>query len=117
MPLIIRDIQPHRPLLHAMVSYGLRNTYGVEIDSIKVSKAEAFVRQAAEGLALRCSSTNSRRSGTDGEAVSVSNHHDSAPLRGLPVMTCAAIEQVGCTGCGDQLLPAWGKRDGGWGPG
>jgi len=42
-----------RPLLHAAVSHGVRRLYGVEIDRVKVAKAEAFVRQAVAALAVK----------------------------------------------------------------
>lgn len=39
-----------RPLLHALLSVGICSAWGVEIDSIKCLKAEAFLRQVAAVL-------------------------------------------------------------------
>jgi hypothetical protein len=37
-----------RPLLHALVEQGIRSAYGVELDEVKVSKAEAFLTQSLQ---------------------------------------------------------------------
>jgi hypothetical protein len=42
-----------RPLLHARVSHGVQRLYGVEIDRVKVAKAEAFLTQASAALSAR----------------------------------------------------------------
>ncbi|GBF95231.1 hypothetical protein Rsub_07946 [Raphidocelis subcapitata] len=42
-----------RPLLHAALRYGLCGAYGVELDPVKVSKAEAFIAYVMRELALR----------------------------------------------------------------
>lgn len=45
--------RPRRPLLHAALRYGLSGAYGVELDPVKVSKAEAFIAHVLRELTLR----------------------------------------------------------------
>ncbi|KAI8473212.1 MAG: hypothetical protein J3K34DRAFT_519071, partial [Monoraphidium minutum] len=42
-----------RPLLHAALSYSLVGAYGVELDAVKVSKAEAFIAHVMRELVVR----------------------------------------------------------------
>ena len=56
-----------------MVEAGLEEAFGVEIDSIKCQKAEAFLRQTQALFAERC---------------------QAAAAFALPPITCAAIEQA-----------------------
>jgi len=44
---------PNRPLLHAALRYGLNGAYGVELDPVKCSKADAFIRHVMRELASR----------------------------------------------------------------
>lgn len=62
-----------RPLLHALISPGVKSGFGIEIDQIKCSKAHAFMRQCAAGLHQR---------GIVGKDLVV------------PVVKCSAIEKV-----------------------
>lgn len=39
-----------RPLLHALLSPGIDSAHGIELDSIKCAKAEAFMKQSAAAL-------------------------------------------------------------------
>lgn len=63
-----------RPLLHALISPGVKSGFGIEIDQIKCSKAHAFLRQSAAALMSR---------GLAGKDLTV------------PVVHCSAIEKVG----------------------
>ncbi|KAK9829586.1 hypothetical protein WJX72_006653 [[Myrmecia] bisecta] len=42
-----------RPLLHALVGHGIASAFGIEIDSIKVEKAVAFLRQTVREVQKR----------------------------------------------------------------
>ena len=62
-----------RPLLHALISPGIASGFGIEIDQIKCSKADAFLRQSAAALFSR---------GLAGKDLAV------------PEVQCSAIEKV-----------------------
>lgn len=64
-----------RPLLHAIVEMGVKQTLGVELDAVKCQKAVPFIQHvvgmlAAEGIDL--------------------------PASCLPKVICSSVEQVGC---------------------
>jgi len=63
-----------RPLLHSLVEPGIKRAFGIELDHVKVAKAEAFVRQAVDELA--------RRGGCEADLP-------------LPHITCSSVEKVG----------------------
>lgn len=42
-----------RPLLHALVHPGVASGFGIELDSIKCQKAEAFLERTVQDLARR----------------------------------------------------------------
>lgn len=56
-----------------MVAYHVPHAFGIEVDHVKCSKADVFVRHAAEELCVR------------GATASVIN---------LPLITCAPVEKV-----------------------
>jgi hypothetical protein len=62
-----------RPLLHAALSHRLAGAYGVELDPVKCSKAEAFIAYVMREL-------RGRGLGHDGMAT--------------PLITRAAVERV-----------------------
>jgi hypothetical protein len=64
---------PHRPLLHAALRYGLSGAYGVELDPVKCSKADAFVRHVIREL--------------DGRGI-------AKPGMATPLITRAPVERV-----------------------
>lgn len=41
---------PCRPLLHALMSHGIANGFGIELDSVKCAKAEAFLKQTLQAV-------------------------------------------------------------------
>ena len=76
----LRHTRPHalhrlcnRPLLHALVYPGVKATLGVELDEIKVQKARVFLKQSVQRV---------QRKGLLPEDLE------------LPIMQCAAIEEV-----------------------
>ncbi|KAG7672736.1 hypothetical protein NADE_001449 [Nannochloris sp. 'desiccata'] len=62
-----------RPLIHALVTEGIRGATGIELDFIKCMKADAFLRQTANTMLIR---------GLTQEAID------------LPVITCKPVEKV-----------------------
>ncbi|KAL0021733.1 hypothetical protein WJX79_010366 [Trebouxia sp. C0005] len=62
-----------RPLMHALISPGVASGFGIEIDQIKCSKADAFLRQSAAALFTR---------GLVGKDLAV------------PEVQCSAIEKI-----------------------
>ncbi|DBA79533.1 TPA: hypothetical protein ACH3X1_008235 [Trebouxia sp. C0004] len=62
-----------RPLLHALISPGVASGFGIEIDQIKCSKADAFLRRSAAALSSR---------GLAGKDFAV------------PEVQCSAIEKI-----------------------
>jgi hypothetical protein len=58
-----------RPLLHALTLHGIAHGYGVELDRVKVAKAEAFCKGVIDELALRGVLTNSSSANKDSCAV------------------------------------------------
>jgi hypothetical protein len=44
-----------RPLLHALVEQRIKDAFGVELDEVKVSKAEAFLAQSLQVSRLHSS--------------------------------------------------------------
>ncbi len=63
-----------RPLLHATVEYGVKQTYGVELDAVKCQKAIPFVQHTVTMM------------GANGHTF---------PSKSLPVVICASAEEVG----------------------
>ena len=63
-----------RPLLHALIEPGIASAFGVEIDRVKVDKADAFLRQTLAEM---------RRRGLATDALAA------------PRIQCSPVEQVG----------------------
>lgn len=62
----------YRPLLHAMVDPGVSDAWGIEVDSLKCKKADAFLVRSQEEA----------RSG------------EICLFHGKPSITCSAVEEV-----------------------
>ena len=76
-----------RPLMHAMVSPGVKALWGIEVDAIKVQKAEAFVRQVMQKL---------KAEGAVEETVTSPKITHSAIENVLSRLKCDLGEREGC---------------------
>ncbi len=65
----------HRPLLHALVGHNVRQAFGIELDQVKVSKANAFIKQSLQALQKR--------------GISHPEHEGKVQI------TCCSVEAVG----------------------
>lgn len=66
-----------RPLLHALITEGIADAGGIEVDPIKCMKAESFLRHTYDALLKK---------------NIIPSHHP--PVKSLPGITCAPIENL-----------------------
>jgi hypothetical protein len=79
-----------RPLLHAAVAHGVKGLYGVEIDRVKVAKAEAFLRQSVAGLAAKGVPYYVQESGGEEQQEARQQAEEPAPAASAPAASAAA---------------------------
>eukprot|EP00878_Enallax_costatus_P034559 GHUV01038326.1.p1 GENE.GHUV01038326.1~~GHUV01038326.1.p1 ORF type:complete len:203 (+),score=77.10 GHUV01038326.1:130-738(+) len=101
-----------RPLLHALLLHNIAHAYGVELDRVKVAKADAFCKGVVEELSNRGVISNQQQQGTDARNTAASQQQqlrtaagDSSNGRRVSATTTAGID-TGGGGSSRRSIPA-----------
>ena len=90
---------PHhlRPLLHALYNPGIKAAFGMDLDQVKVSKAEAFIRNTVAEMARKGVALPSRSQPWVGPQLPLRSTEDAsggATSSSLPKVHCCKVEEV-----------------------
>jgi hypothetical protein len=81
---------------------GIKAGHGVELDSVKVAKAQVFVGQALSALALRKQASNA-----SAPEPAAASRAASSTLLMVPTLECASVEAVDSFGPATHAYSFW----------
>jgi hypothetical protein len=95
---LVAAVPACRPLLHALLLQGVAHGYGVELDRVKVAKAEAFCRGVLEELSQRGMFTD----GSSSSEVAAASTNGAAAVKQKQLQGTASHTDVAGSAAEDQ---------------